>query len=354
MRIAMVTSLVSALRRAEANGPHAVVIDLARGLTLRGHEVAVYAAAGSVAEGVDVVGVPVDPAAADARVRVGHAAPARAVAALETGFETLFARLRRDRPDVVSQHAFDAAAFRLAEGLPVLHTLHLPPDDGEVVDAARRSTGRLAAVSRSAQRAWRTVAGGDVGVLRNGVPDREPADGVTVPVALVAGRISPEKGTATAIRVARRAGLAVLVAGDAYDTDYYAAEVEPLLRPGEWVGAVAREELFELMARCAVLLMPIRWDEPFGLVAAEAQMAGCPVAGFRRGALPEVVPDGIGGWLVDPDDADALVEAARHAMVLDRAAIRERARRELGVGAMVAAYERELIAIAARRAAIAS
>lgn len=354
MRIAMVTSLVSALQPAEANGPHAVVIDLARGLTLRGHDVKVYAAAGSVAEGVDIVPVPVAPAAAGASVRIGHAAPARAVAALNDGFETLFARLRDDAVDVVSQHAFDAAAFRLADGLPVVHTLHLPPASDEIVAAVRRSTGRLATVSRSAQEAWRSVAGRDVELLRNGVRDLEPPNGMTVPVALIAGRISPEKGTATAVRVARRTGLAVLVAGDAYDPAYYAEEVEPLLRPGEWIGAVSREELFGLMARSAVLLMPICWDEPFGLVAAEAQMAGCPVVAFRRGALPEVVPHGIGGWLVDPGDEAALADAVRLVPTLDRAAIRERARRELGVGAMVGDYERALLATAVGGTAVAS
>ena len=347
MRVAITTSLVAPLRAAEANGPHAVVIDLARGLSARGHEVTVYAAAGSVAEGVDVVQVPVDGAAADASVRVGRVAPARAVRALNDGFRALFVRLRDDAPDAVSQHAFDTAAFELAAGLPVLHTLHLPPPHGDdMVAAVRGSTGRLAAVSRSSQAAWRSVAGRDVAVLRNGVPDREPAPGITVPVALIAGRISPEKGTAAAIRVARRAGLAVLVVGDAYDPDYHDREVRPLLRPGEWIGAVRRDELFALMARCAVLLMPIRWDEPFGLVAAEAQMAGCPVVGYRRGALPEVVPDGIGGCLVQPDDEGALVSAVARARALDRAVIRRQARNDLGVEAMVDAYERQLAAAA--------
>jgi len=111
---------------------------------------------------------------------------------------------------------------------------------------------------------------------------------------------------------------------------------------------VPREELFQLMARCAVLLMPVRWDEPFGLVAAEAQMAGCPVVGYRRGALPEVVPHGLGGWLVQPDDERALVLAVHLARGLDRDSIRRRARRELGVEPMIDAYERELMRLAAR------
>jgi hypothetical protein len=354
MRIGLVTSLVSPLRPAEANGPHAVVLDLARGLGARGHRVTIYAADGSVAPGCDVVQIPVDAAAAAASVRIGRAAPETAIRALDQGFGRLFARLRADAPDVVSQHAFDAAAFDLSTGLPVLHTLHLPPDEDLVLPAVRRSGGRLASVSRHARDAWRAAAGREIGLLRNGVPARTPATGTTAPVALIAGRIAPEKGTDAAVRVARRAGLAVLVAGDGYDAAYHAAAVEPLLRPGEWIGPVPRDELFELMARCAVLLMPIAWDEPFGLVAAEAQMAGCPVVAYRRGAMPEVVSEGVSGYLVEPGDEDGLVRAVHRARGLDREAIRARARAELSVEAMIDDYERELAAVASRPSLAAS
>jgi len=347
MRVAVVASLVSPIRVAEANGPHAVIVDLARGLTARGHRVSVYAAAGSVADGVDIVEIPVDPEAGDARLHVDRGAADDATAALNRGFARLYARLHADAPDVVSQHAFDAAAIELAEGMPVLHTLHMPPVVDAVVVAAGATRAPLATVSVASQATWLRAGIPAIGVLRNGVPDREPARGITQPVALIAGRISPEKGTHTAIRVARRAGLAVLVVGDVYDPDYFASAVEPLLRAGEWVGAVPRKELFHLMARCAVLLMPIAWDEPFGLVAAEAQMAGCPVVGYRRGALPEVVLDGIGGWLVEPGEEDELVSAAYLARGLDRSAIRRRAQRELGVDRMVDAYERALRAAVA-------
>jgi glycosyltransferase involved in cell wall biosynthesis len=355
MRVALVTSPVAPIRPAEANGPHAVVVDLARGLRRRGHEAIIYAAEGSVVEGVEVIQVVVDPRAAEAAVRVGARPPAGATAALEEGFARMFALLARDRPDVISQHAFDAAALRAHPGPPMLHTLHLAPIDAGIVAAARQASGPLATVSAAMQRCWQDATNREVVILRNGVRELEPARGAIVPVALIAGRIAPEKGTDIAIRVARRAGLAVLVVGDVYDADYHRQAVAPLLRPGEWIGPVSREELFQLMARSAVLLMPVRWDEAFGLVAAEAQMAGCPVVAYRRGALPEVVEQGVGGWLVDPDDEAMLLTAVRPARGLDRDRIRARARRRLGVERMVAAYERVLIELAAQeRADIAS
>jgi glycosyltransferase involved in cell wall biosynthesis len=100
------------------------------------------------------------------------------------------------------------------------------------------------------------------------------------------------------------------------------------------------------MSESAVVLMPIEWEEAFGLVAAEAQMVGCPVVAYRRGALPEVVHDGVTGFLVDPGDRAALVEAVRRSVVLDRSAIRSSALARLGVGLMVDDYERTLTSLA--------
>lgn len=348
MRVALVASLVSPLRHAEANGPHSVIIDLARGLSARGHDVTVHAAEGSVADGVEIVGVPVEAAARRAAIQVGRAASASAEAALNRGFERLFRRLRADPPDAISQHAFDAAAIRLAEGLPVLHTLHLPPISQAMVAAARATAAPLATVSEAARRAWRGAGAGEVALLRNGVPDWPRRPAAIAPIALIAGRIAPEKGTDVALRAARAAGLAPLVAGDVYDAAYFGRAVEPLLRPGEWIGPVPREALSELMGRSAVLLMPVRGDEPFGLVAAEAQMAGCPAVAYRRGGLTEVVQHGFGGWLVEPDDEAGLVSGIAAARRLDRDAIRRRARRRLGVQRMVEAYERALASVASR------
>jgi glycosyltransferase involved in cell wall biosynthesis len=347
MRVALVTSLVSPLLPAEANGPHAVVIDLARGLRIRGHRPTIYAAEGSVApDGLPMVTLPVEAGAAAAAVQHGRRPAPSAVRALDRSFERLFARLRWDRPDVVSQHAYDAAAFDLSTGLPAVHTIHLPPAGHEMIAAVRRADGDLVTVSRNAQRAWRTATGRSVGLVRNGVRDLGPVAGRVEPVALIAGRIAPEKGTDAAIRVARRAGLRVALVGDVYDTAFHAHQVAPLLRPGEFIGPVPRQELYRLMGNSAVVLMPVRWEETFGLVAAEAQMAGCPVVGYRRGALPEVVADGAGGRLVAPDDEDALSAAVTEALSLDRSAIRERARRELGVEAMIDAYQRVLLSAA--------
>jgi glycosyltransferase involved in cell wall biosynthesis len=307
----------------------------------------IYAAAGSVADGVKLRPIDVDPIATEAAVNAGKQPSAAAKIALDRGFAELFEVAAGDRPDAVSQHAFDAPAVRLAEHLPVIHTLHLPPVIEDVVEAAKQSSRPIATVSEAARRDWETAGLRQVHVLRNGVPSID-IDGVgpAGDVAVVAGRISPEKGTHTAIAVARRAGLQPRVVGDVYDRAYYEEQVRPLLGTSEFMGPLPRAELMNLMSQSAVLLMPVEWEEPFGLVAAEAQMCGCPVVGYRRGALPEIVKDGVGGWLVDPGDEAALLAAVRRGETLDRARIRLWARANLGVERMVHDYELALERIA--------
>jgi glycosyltransferase involved in cell wall biosynthesis len=355
MDVALVASIVTPIRSAAANGPHAIIADLAHGLLRRGHRVSVYAAAGSQLPGVPLVEIEVD-----ATVRRSVIRPDRldlpANQAVRSGFERLAAELRRRRPDVVSQHAFDAEAIELLAELPVLHTLHLPPVVPAMLDALRGSDAPLATVSRAAARQWRAVLGRELEVLPNGVPDHGalPAGSTIEPHAVIAGRISPEKGTHLAIRAAHRAGLRPVLVGDIYDADYYARDVEPLLEDVTFLGPRTRRGLGVLLAHSAVLVMASQWDETFGLVAAEAQMAGCPVVAFRRGALPEVVPHGRGGWLVDPDDVDGLADALFSLDGFDRSAIRADAQRRLGLEPMIDRYERTLgllVAAHARRVA---
>ena len=343
MRIALVASLVSPIREAEANGPHAIILDLARGLDARGHETVVFAARGSSTRGVRIHEIDVPPIAQQAAIQTdGSAASALAQRALATGFDQLYERVHEFEPDAVSQHAFDAPAIRFAEDLPVVHTLHLPPIDPAVVSAAQETHRTLVTVSHAANRDWLAAGVHGTRVIRNGVPDLNTWSDSPDDIALIAGRISPEKGTATAIQVARAAGLAPLVVGDIYDQNYFDQLVEPNLQHGEFVGPVSRRRLSSLMASSAVLVMPIEWEEPFGLVAAEAQMAGCPVVGYRRGALPEIVTEGVGGYLVDPGDGEALVRAVHRSRDLDRWVIRHGALREFGVHTMVDAYEAAL------------
>ena len=339
MRIAVIASPVTPLRPAQLGGAQAFVCDLALGLSRRGHEVTLHCAEGSEVEGVRLVTVPAPFDAAAALVMPGGAGPPSPSPGVAAALATMFRDVRRLEVDAVSQHAFDAPAFDLARDMPVIHTLHLPPMVPAVVSAASRTPGsRLASVSRSSMASWRE-AGVEVGrLLPNGVPEDGPfaVDHVDQ-VALVAGRISPEKGIEDAIAAARSVGLPVRLAGAHYDPAY---EVD--LGGIEVLGSLPRAELRRVMARSAVTICAVRWDEPFGMVAAEAQVAGCPVAAYRRGAMPEVVEDGVSGCLAEPDDVDSLARAIARCLDLDRVAVRASAVRRLGLDAAVDRYESAL------------
>ncbi|HEX6350669.1 MAG TPA: glycosyltransferase [Candidatus Dormibacteraeota bacterium] len=338
MRIAVVAPPVTPLAEAQLGGAQALVADLARALQARGHEVRVYCAEGSHLPGLRLRTVPV--AAAVARALVMPGGPvAEPLPELRQAFERLYALVCTDGADAVSQHSFDAEAVELAERLPmpVVHTLHLPPIVPAMVAAARITSRRLVTVSHAAAAAW-TANGVRCEVVPNGVPDFDAGRPEVRPEAMIAGRISPEKGTHLAVELARRAGLRPRVFGTVYDATYARAHG---LRPE---ARLARPELWSVMAGCAVTLMPVQWEEPFGLVAAESQMAGTPVVAYRRGALAEVIEEGVGGLLVDPDDEPAFLRAVAAARVLDREAVRASARRRLSIDACAAAYERVLAA----------
>ena len=333
----MVASPVTPLRSSQAGGAQAFVSDLAAGLVRRGHEVRLHCAEGSDVPGVRLVMVPAPPDAAAALVMPAGSAP-RPAPGVAAAIDAIFNSIAPGT-DVVSQHAFDAPAFKAAaKGPPVLHTLHLPPLVPAVVNAvARVDAVHLATVSESCRASWERVGVEIARVLRNGVPDLAIEDAPVDLSALVAGRISPEKGIEHALRAAHAVGLAVRVAGAAYDPSY---DVD--LSGAEQLGTLPRDELHRIMARSAVTVCAVRWDEPFGLVAAEAQMAGCPVAAYRRGALPEVVEEGVSGFLAEPDDVDGLSDAIRRCLTLDRSAVRSSALKRLGLDAALDRYEAAL------------
>lgn len=338
MKIAIVASPVTPLRPAQVGGAQAFVCDLAVGLGGRGHDVTLFCAEGSEVPGVSLSTVPVPADAAAALVMPGGRVPEPA-SGVRAALAAMFDSIHSGAFDVVSQHAFDAPAFELGHGLPILHTLHLPPLVPAVVAAALRvEPSRLATVSRSCQAGWR-AAGVDVAhVLPNGVGETNVIQSPVEMAALVAGRLSPEKGIEHAIAAAKEANISVKVAGAHYDPGY---EVD--LGGAEFLGSLPRIVLRELMAQVAVTICAVRWDEPFGMVAAEAQMSGCPVAAYRRGAMPEVIEDGVSGVLVEPDDIHGLGRAIRGCLALEREGVLASARRRLSLGAALDRYESALL-----------
>jgi glycosyltransferase involved in cell wall biosynthesis len=161
----------------------------------------------------------------------------------------------------------------------------------------------------------------------------------TAPLAFL-GRLNPIKGAHHAIAIARAAGRPLVIAGprEPNDHGYFEREIAPHISDDvRYVGEVDDRGKNALLGAAAALLMPIEWDEPFGIVMAEAMACGTPVIGFRRGAVPEVVRDGLNGYVCHTV-AEAAAAVSR-LPVIDRGTVRADYEARFSDRAIVSAYE---------------
>jgi glycosyltransferase involved in cell wall biosynthesis len=312
-------------------GTERVIHALAEGLHRLGHDVTLFASADSEVSCRLVATVP--------RACWTGGSPD-----VEASFERVLDAVSRHdgRFDVIHSH-LERKGFPLAESsrTPVVSTMHGRLDD-RLTRAAllAHSTVPLVAISESQQglAAWANW----VGVVRNGLDlDRMPFGSTAGDYLLFVGRIAREKGIIQAIEVARRTRHRLVIAAkvfDATESDLFGAEVGPALRPGrvEYLGEVGPAVRDPLFAGAAATLMLGDWPEPFGLVAIESRASGTPVSALRRGALPEIIEDGVDGFLVD--DLEGAERAVVLATSLDRRRIRNRAIRRFSAARMVDDY----------------
>ena len=139
------------------------------------------------------------------------------------------------------------------------------------------------------------------------------------------GRIAPEKGFDRAIRIAQHCGMPLKIAAkvDRADQDYYDEQIRPMIKANsnvEYIGEIADKDKSEFLSGATVLLVPIDWPEPFGLVMIEAMACGTPVIAFNRGSVPEVIDDGLTGFIVE--DINGAIGAVDRLDHLSRAKIR--------------------------------
>jgi glycosyltransferase involved in cell wall biosynthesis len=174
------------------------------------------------------------------------------------------------------------------------------------------------------------------GVDLDGLPF-EPDGG---PGLVAFGRIHPDKGTHEAIEIARLTGRRLTICGIVQDERYFAERVEPHLDGDRvtFLGSVGPKRRAEILGGAAALLHPIDFDEPFGLSVVEAMVCGTPVVAYRRGSMPEVVDEGVTGFLVRT--AAEAADAVGNIHLIDRSGCRDLARRRFGAERMIDDYLR--------------
>jgi len=319
-------------------GIEAVVALLCEALVQRGHEVMLFAAPGSRSA------ARVYPLLQDAHPdEIGSSLfesdhVARAWGQIESAAE-------RGVPfDVLHDHSgFTAVAMADRVAVPVVHTVH-GPFDRATAPFYRRHGHKALLVALSGTQAESAPAGVRIAaVVSNPVRvDSWPLRTQKQDYVLWVGRMDPVKGAHRAIEAARSAGRRLVLAGPVQSgqEDYFRERVEPYVdgRRVRYVGEVAGVAKQELYANAAALLMPVRWQEPFGMVMVEALACGTPVIAFPEGAAAEIVIDGQNGMLVS--DEAGMARAIGQVGRIDAARCRASAAERYDVSVSAAGYER--------------
>ena len=341
MKVALIASARFPVREPFAGGLEAHAWSLARGLRDRGHDVTVFAAPGSDPalglQELELQTIEVSPAA-----RADVSMSAEWWLQEHHAYLSLMLQLGEQDLDVVHNNSLHYLPIAMARTLPtpLVSTLHTPPTPWleSAIRSPRGCDVTFAAVSRHTADAWRHVVPSSTVVL-NGVDSTRWVQGPGGGPAVWSGRLVPEKGPHLAASAALEAGVPLRLAGPVMDTAYFDELVRPLLGTTvEYVGHLRTDELVALVGSASASLVTPCWEEPYGLVVAESMSCGTPVAGFARGALPELVTPRT-ARLVEPDDVRALAAALLEAVQLDRDEVRAHALATCSVEAMVDGYE---------------
>jgi glycosyltransferase involved in cell wall biosynthesis len=326
MRVAQVSTLATPVRRDGSDSIESLVWLLSRELTRLGHEVTVFAAAGSEVCGELVATLPGPYGTAGAPDDWKVCEWLNLCRAVE----------QSGRFDVLHSHAYlwGLPLQRLCRA-PMVHTLHVCPYENEARLWSLVPGACVTAISGYQWSAYPDLR--PAAVIHHGVDAEqftaglEPGDYVCY-----LGRFTAGKGPLQAVAAARALGLRLLLAGPC--DGYYREHVAPLVdgRRVEYVGHVSGRARTELLRGARALLYPLQEPEPFGLVQVEAMMCGTPVVAMRRGAVPEIIDEGVTGYhTLAPEEFPRQV---LRSFALDRRGVRARALERFSAARMARAY----------------
>jgi glycosyltransferase involved in cell wall biosynthesis len=328
MRIAQIAGMAESVPPKKYGGTERVISALTEELVLRGHDVTLFATGDSETTAKLVSVLP----------RGSREAKINDNLSIIRNVGLVFKRQKEF--DVIHSHV-EALTLPLADlsQTPVIITMH-----GPLTRENRRlfqefTAANIVTISESQ---GKNISGiNHAGVVYNGLEmEHYPFGGNPEDYLLFVGRISNEKGVHLAIDAAQMVDLPLVIAAKLDDVDlaYYEEYIRPRLSKRiRWVGEVTEEERNELMSKARCFLHPATWREPFGLTLIEAMACGCPVVAFGRGSIPEIIENGVTGFVVD--DLDGMAEAIEAISGIDRQVCRDYALSRFNAKIMTDKYE---------------
>ncbi len=354
LRIAILSPIKRPINLDTTVSRNRVIVDLATGLIARGHKVTIFATLDSKLPGAEIIGI--------IPVGLNYLPVSENPFYQHTGYLTMMTEevvKRQSNFDLIHNHMYPEFLPLLSRAsikIPVVTTVHaqMTEDLKNALSYFRDNT--LVAISESAKK----LSGLPMKVIHNSV-DTDfflPNQNAKRDYLLFVGRMSKAKdkdgnfldpkGVGNAIAVAQKSGQKLKIVGNVENPEFYEELIKPHLSDKiEFVGEVSeeqkltREQMRDLFAEAYALLNPINWEEPFGLVMAEALSCGTPVIAFNRGAVSEILVDGLTGFVIDSNSGiDGLVAAIRKIDSINRDNCRSHAVRNFSKKRMVDDYER--------------
>ncbi len=326
MRIAQIATLASPVRQHAYGSVESLIWLLTRELTRAGHQVTVFGAAGSEINGEMVETLP-GPYGEQGSPDDWH---------LCEWLNLCQAVQQSGRFDILHSHAYLwGIPLEPLSQAPMVHTMHIVPDDDSVRLWTKWPNSCVTAISRHQWSAYPHLR--PAAVIPHGVDTAQftfqEAAGDYV---CYLGRFEPGKGACHAIAAARAAGVRLLMAGPT--SPYFREKVQPLIdgKSVEYVGFVKGAERDKLLGGAKALLYPIQYPESFGLVLVEAMLCGTPVAAMRVGAVPEIIKEEVTGFSVE--SMSDMPKALTNCFSLNRRQVRAEAAQRFSVERMASGY----------------
>jgi glycosyltransferase involved in cell wall biosynthesis len=305
---------------------------LARGLAENGHDVTLVGA-GSGDAGTTFI--PTYPEPASETNVVGDVLPEMVHAARSSQ------ALGELELDVIHDHSLAGPLTARGPGPPTLITAHGPVSGefGSYFRALADDVG-LIAISESQRRSAPDLPW--IATIHNALDVREyPLSEEKQDYVAFVGRMTPDKGVAEAIDATRAAGRPLVLAAkcaEEPEREYFDREVRPRLGDDvEWIEEPDADRTISILSHARCTIFPIQWREPFGMVMIESMACGTPVVALRNGSVPEVIEDGVTGFI--RDDLDELPDAIERSGELDPRACRDRVAELFDVPVMVSKHE---------------